>query len=201
MAARPMSSSSSAISNGCSGGDKLTESYKLPSRQLLYISSPPIGVETKYHSRWAIGEFLFQLSSLETEITEWISSGVRALHPVYMHVIVRDVNFYHKIRIVDFLIKKKMRYEGDWKIDKSFLISISEIRNSIAHGAIENHENGISISMPSKDNLIKNKRKIITIDQFCDYITKMSHIMNRFDKANTDHVRNMLEKSQRTSIS
>jgi len=124
----------------------------------------PENIPNEFLIEWAIGHFLKNFSSLETAMTFWITIAIDPLHPVYGHVAVRDTNFMHKVRLVDFLLKKNMSYGADWRSHRKSLVKINDLRNRLAHGAIEFCKGPddcldyIELTVPSADGLYFDKR-------------------------------------------
>lgn len=145
----------------------------------------PEGIPKEFLIEWAIGHFFRNFSSLETAMTYWITVAIDPLHPIYGHVAIRDTNFMHKIKLVDFLVKKKMSFNADWKSHRKTLNIINDTRNRLTHGAIEIHKcsiddiDYIEITMTSADGLYSEERKkyeFWNLNDMCIKIFMLTHV-------------------------
>jgi hypothetical protein len=178
----------------------MTGTHRLPSTQANFLSECPRDLPERHRMSWLVGEFFFQLSSLETEITDWVAVAVRGMGPVYTHVMFRETNLSHKMRVVGFLIEKKMFFSGNWKDAKGTIEEISKFRNLFAHGAIAVVEDKIDGSMPSQDGLYSMKRRYIDQSDVLDLISRMSALCRSFNGSANEHIQrlNLAKKTGNT---
>jgi hypothetical protein len=169
----------------------MTGTHRLPSTQAHFLSECPYDLPERHRMSWLVGEFFFQLSSLETEITNWVAIAVRGMGPIYTHVMFRETNLSHKMRVVGFLVKKKMYFSGDWKEAKRTIEKVSVFRNLFAHGAIATLNNKIDASMPSQDGLYSTKRHCIDQNDILEIISRMSTLCRNFDESADEHIKRL----------
>jgi hypothetical protein len=177
---------------------EMIEKHRLLGSHISFTTTFPTGLKSFDLLQWLIGRFVLQFSALETSITNWLTVAIDPLHPVYGHVCLRDVNFMHKVKLAKFMVRKKMTFESDWKSTETKLNNINDLRNQIAHGAIEYDEDveplKFKISMPSRDGLFSDKRKIYNMDEFNDIINEIFLLITIFDASSYYHKTNIVSK-------
>jgi hypothetical protein len=163
---------------------------RMPSRYERYYSSVPSDLPQRYIAEWLMGSFLFQLSSLESVLTNWLIVALDPYTEHYGYVVLRDENFSHKIKLFRFFVERKMTYSRDFKLDAATLEKISGIRNQFAHGVIEEKEDMILISMPARDYLNADRKNKYEFEYLLRLINDMSTLCSNFYSDSESHFNN-----------